>query len=108
MSPTWRRHSSSWIVADKARPRVEASAPLVDANLMLWAHHRQFPLHAAARRWWGRVLSEQALVGIPWPSILAFVRVSTHPRALERPLDVIAAWGIVESWLDRPNVWIPG
>ena len=54
------------------------------------------------------MLSEQALVGIPWPSILAFVHVSTHPRALERPLDVVAAWTIVESWLDRPNVWVPG
>ncbi|HWP62297.1 MAG TPA: TA system VapC family ribonuclease toxin [Candidatus Binatia bacterium] len=81
--------------------------PLVDANLLIWAHHAHFPRHPAARAWWGRLLSETPLVGLPWPSILAFVRVSTHPRALERPLTVGTAWGIVEGWLERPNVWIP-
>jgi toxin-antitoxin system PIN domain toxin len=94
-------------VADEPGPGGSQSAPLVDANLLLWAHHRQFPMHEASRAWWGHVLSEQALVGIPWPSILAFVRISTHPRALERPLDTGAAWTTVETWLDRPNVWIP-
>jgi toxin-antitoxin system PIN domain toxin len=81
--------------------------PLLDANLLLWAHHRHFDRHDPARAWLGRLLSERALVGIPWPSILAFVRISTHPRALERPLDVGRAWSIVEGWLDRSNVWIP-
>ncbi len=81
--------------------------PLVDANLIMWAHHAHFPLHPAARAWWRQLLSEQPLVGLPWSSILAFVRLSTHPRALERPLSIDAAWGIVEGWLDRPNVWIP-
>lgn len=88
-------------------PIVAASAPLVDANLIIWAHHLQFPAHAAARQWWARVVSEQPSVGIPWPSVLAFVRISTHPRALERPLDLARAWRIVEGWLDRPNVWVP-
>ena len=81
--------------------------PLLDANLLLWAHHRHFDRHDLARAWLGRLLSERALVGIPWPSILAFVRISTHPRALEHPLEVGRAWSMVEGWLDRPNVWIP-
>lgn len=84
-----------------------ADAPLVDANLVLWAHHVQFPQHEAARRWWADAMSSVPQVGIPWPTIVAFVRISTHPRALEHPLDVARAWQVVESWLDRPNVWIP-
>jgi toxin-antitoxin system PIN domain toxin len=84
------------------------TSPLVDANLLLYAHHGQFPSHGMARRWWGDTLSHVALVGIPWPTILAFVRISTHPRALERPLAMGTAWATVEEWLDRPNVWIPG
>jgi toxin-antitoxin system PIN domain toxin len=79
----------------------------VDANLILWAHHRGYAQHAVARRWWRDLLSERALVGVPWPSILAFVRISTHPRALERPLELDRAWQLVEGWLDRPNVWTP-
>jgi toxin-antitoxin system PIN domain toxin len=81
--------------------------PLLDANLLIWAHHRGFDRHEEARTWWRRLLSEVDHVGIPWPSILAFVRISTHPDALERPLGIGAAWSIVEGWLDRPNVWIP-
>jgi toxin-antitoxin system PIN domain toxin len=47
-------------------------------------------------------------VGIAWPTILAFLRISSHPRALERPLEMQTAWTIVDGWLTRPNVWVPG
>lgn len=82
-------------------------AVLVDANLVLWAHHRQMPEHDRAREWWRQTLTETPLVGIPWPTILAFVRLSTHPRLLERPVDVRSAWDVVRGWLDRPNVSSP-
>ncbi|HXF98902.1 MAG TPA: TA system VapC family ribonuclease toxin [Gaiellaceae bacterium] len=85
----------------------EPAALLVDANLVLWAHHRRFPAHEAARRWWAATLSDAPFVGIPWPTILAFLRVSTHPRALERPLAIEQAWGVVRGWLERGNVRVP-
>jgi toxin-antitoxin system PIN domain toxin len=94
-------------VAERTRRGAASWLPLVDANLILWAHHRQFADHDRAREWWGSLLSERARVAIPWSTILAFLRISTHPRALERPLDAGGAWRIVEGWLDRPNVWIP-
>lgn len=84
----------------------EASA-LVDANLVLWAHHRQFAQHAAARRWWQRTLSTSPQVGLAWPTIVAFLRISTHPRALQRPVTIELAWSEVKRWLERPNVWVP-
>lgn len=83
------------------------SAILVDANLLLWAHHRQFPYHEPARAWLASTLSTVPAVGIPWPSILAFVRLSTHARALERPLDITEALQVVTGWLDRDNVTTP-
>lgn len=83
------------------------AAALVDANLLLWAHHEAFAQHAAARGWWAQTLTTAPLVGIPWPSALAFVRISTHPRALTVPASVEEAWAVVESWLDRDNVWVP-
>ena len=85
-----------------------ASACLVDANLILWAHHRQFPRHDEAREWWAATLSSAPQVGIPWPTTLAFIRVSTHPRALERPITIQDACDVARSWLDRPNTWVPG
>lgn len=84
-----------------------ADAILIDANLVLWAHHEQFGLHDAARAWLAGALTDVPLVGIPWPTILAFLRVSTHQRALARPLGIEVAWDVVRGWLARPNVRVP-
>lgn len=83
------------------------AASLVDANLLIWAHHVQFRQHERARQWWRNALNSSPQVGIPWSTILAFLRISTHPRALTRPLDIDRAWAEVKRWLSRPNVWIP-
>lgn len=95
--PPWRPSTAN-------AERVEAI--LVDANLVIWAHHEQFALHGPARAWFAATLSTLPIVGIPWPTILAFLRMSTHPRALERPLDIRQAWEAVQGWLARPNVQV--
>ncbi len=92
--------------ADAPAP-VASDAVLIDANLLIWAHHRQFPRHDQAREWLVRVSAHTPIVGIPWPSILAFLRISSHPRALERPITVETAWAVVDGWLERPNVRVP-
>jgi len=46
-------------------------------------------------------------VGLPWPSILSFLRLVTNPRVFERPASVRAAWHQVEEWLDCETAWIP-
>jgi toxin-antitoxin system PIN domain toxin len=89
-----------------AEPR-SGEAILVDANLVMWAHHAQMPDHERARAWWSQALTETPLVGVPWPTILAFIRLSTHPRVLERPITVETAWAVVDGWLDRPNTRCP-
>jgi toxin-antitoxin system PIN domain toxin len=52
-------------------------------------------------------LSGAAAVGLPWPSLLAFVRVKANPRLTERPASVADAWRQVEAWLDSPVAWTP-
>lgn len=84
-----------------------ADAILIDANLVLWAHHEQFSRHDAARVWLADALTGVPLVGIPWPTILAFLRISTHHRALTHPLSIEVAWDVVRGWLARPNVRVP-
>jgi toxin-antitoxin system PIN domain toxin len=88
-------------------PPADAAAIIVDANVLLWAHHRQFSEHPAARAWWASTLSTVPTVGIPWVTVLAFLRISTHPRALERPLGIDDAWSVVQEWLGRSNVRCP-
>jgi toxin-antitoxin system PIN domain toxin len=89
------------------RDEQAADAILVDANLVIWAHHEHFTHHLSARAWWANALTATPLVGIPWPTALAFLRISTHPRALTRPLSLEAAWSVVRGWLERPNVQCP-
>jgi toxin-antitoxin system PIN domain toxin len=88
-------------------PSERPAAILVDANLLIWAHHSGFERHETARSWWAETLSAVPVVGIAWPSSLAFLRISTHPRALTRPLNIERAWAIVEGWLGRANVLCP-
>jgi toxin-antitoxin system PIN domain toxin len=80
---------------------------LVDANLLLFAVHESNPLHSAARSWLTEQLNGARRVGLPWQSLAAFLRVATHPRAFERPLDPTTAWARVTDWLAAGPTWIP-
>jgi toxin-antitoxin system PIN domain toxin len=80
---------------------------LVDANLLLFAVDRRSPFHAAAREWLTEQLNGARRVGLPWLSLAAFVRIATHPRAFERPLDPATAWERVSDWLAAGPVWVP-
>jgi len=77
---------------------------LVDANLLIYAVNRDAPRHAAARRWWERLLSGTTEVGLAWIAILAFLRITTHPRIMERPLAPEAALSYLDGWLAQPYV----
>jgi toxin-antitoxin system PIN domain toxin len=80
---------------------------LVDANLLLFAVDRRSAFHDAAREWLTAQLNGARRVGLPWLSLAAFVRIATHPRAFERPLDPATAWERVTDWLGAGPVWVP-
>ncbi|MBK6335216.1 MAG: type II toxin-antitoxin system VapC family toxin [Betaproteobacteria bacterium] len=80
---------------------------LLDANLLIYSHVRSFPQHAPAKSWLDARLSGGDPVGLPWASLIAFVRIVTNPRVFERPEPMVDAWRQVEAWLDVEAVWIP-
>jgi uncharacterized protein len=80
---------------------------LVDANLLVYAHDTSAPEHAAARPWFERLLNEPERVGLPWPSLLAFVRLVSNPLVVRTPVKPGEAWTRAAEWLARENVWIP-
>lgn len=81
---------------------------LVDANLLLYATDASSPHHAAAQAWLTEQLDGNRRVGLPWQSLGAFLRISTHPRAYDRPLDPAEAWRQVTDWLACEVAWTPG
>lgn len=80
---------------------------LLDANLLLYAVHRGDPRHEAAAQWLTEQLNGPRRVGLPWQSLAAFLRISTHPRAFARPLAPATAWERITDWLSAPVAWIP-
>lgn len=80
---------------------------LVDANLLLYAVDRTSPQHDKASTWLAAVLNGDRRVGLPWQTIGAFLRISTHPRVTTHPLDGTAAWSHVTDWLAADPAWIP-
>ncbi len=81
---------------------------LIDANLLLFAVDASAPSHDRSAAWMEAQLNGERRVGIPWESLTAFVRISTHPRASEHPLKPMQAWSFIEDWLAAPTVWVPG
>lgn len=80
---------------------------LLDANLLLYAKVAEYPQHGAAAAWLEKQINTANRIGLPWPSLLAFLRIVTNPRIYESPLSVDDAWAQVEEWLALSNTWIP-
>lgn len=75
---------------------------LVDANLLIYAINSDSPNHGAARRWLEEILSGSTRVGFAWIVIMAFLRITTRPGILQKPLSPEDALSYVDSWLEQP------
>ena len=80
---------------------------LIDANILIYAHVSSFPQHDVARDWFDRQLNGLARVGLPWPSLLAFLRLVTNPRVFEHSEPIGDAWNQVLAWLACDTTWVP-
>lgn len=80
---------------------------LVDANLLVYANDVAAPKHDKARVWLDERLNGSAKVGLPWASLLAFLRIVTNQRIFPRASTMEAAWAVVRAWLGSEATWIP-
>jgi toxin-antitoxin system PIN domain toxin len=79
---------------------------LPDVNLFLYAYDSRSPRHDLAREWLEQTLSGTETVALSWTVLLAFVRLSTRPAIVERPLSSSEAIDLVQGWLDQPCVTV--
>ena len=80
---------------------------LVDANILLFAVDSASRFHSTAAEWLSIRLNGPSRVGLPWQSLLAFVRIATNPRAADHPFTPDQAWSYVSEWLSADTAWIP-
>ncbi len=68
---------------------------------------RSVAQHRAARVWLDGQLNGPNPVGLPWPSVLAFLRLVTNPRVFEHPETAADAWAQIIAWLGCEPAWVP-
>ncbi len=77
-----------------------------DINILIHAYNSDSPRHALAQEWWERTLTLPRPVGIPWVTMLGFIRIMTHRGILKNPMFPSEAIRRVRSWLESPRVQI--
>ena len=80
---------------------------LVDANILIYAHVSSFAQHSIACDWLDEQLNGPSPVGLPWASMIAFLRLVTNPRVFEHPEPIGDALQQVHAWLACETAWIP-
>jgi toxin-antitoxin system PIN domain toxin len=79
---------------------------LPDVSILVHAYNSGSPHCDAARAWWEETLTLPRPVGLPWATMLGFIRITTHRGILSNPLFPKDAIQRVQSWLAVPGVEI--
>jgi toxin-antitoxin system PIN domain toxin len=79
----------------------------LDANLLLYASDEASPFHERALALLEELAAGPGIVHLFWPTVMAYLRVSTHPSVFERPLPPEEATANVERLLRLPHVQSP-
>ena len=80
---------------------------VVDVNLLIYAVNEDSPDHKKAKSWLEAAVSGTETVAFPWIVLLAFLRLTTRPGLFQKPLNVDAAFDVVDAWLQQPSVTVP-
>ena len=80
----------------------------LDANVLLYASDGASPRHERAREVVEAAAAGPELAYLFWPTIMAYLRIATHPAVFGRPLSARQAHENVEMLLSRPHVRAPG
>jgi uncharacterized protein len=76
---------------------------VLDVNILFYSYSAASPENEKAKACVEKLFSSVELVGLPWQTITAFLRISTNAR-LSGARPAIEAAQEVEGWLSQPNV----
>jgi len=80
----------------------------IDANVLLYASDASSPHHEAALAVVQTLAAGPEIVYLFWPTVMAYLRIATHPSVFARPLAIAEATANVEGLLGRPHVRTAG
>lgn len=79
---------------------------ILDANILIYAYNAEAPQHKLLSSWLEDLLSGEELVGLPWVTIWAFLRVTTNSRIYPSATLASTALDVVKRLLSLPAVVI--
>jgi len=77
---------------------------VVDSNVLVYAANSSSPFHAKCSAWLDEHRRSPVAWYATWPIVYEFLRVTTHPKVLDRPWSLPAAWRFVEVLLGSPGM----
>ena len=77
---------------------------IIDANLLLYAYNADAPQQKASALWLQELLESGEIIGLPWVTMWAFIRISTNSRIWENPRSAGDAFVVIGEWLRQPGV----
>lgn len=80
----------------------------VDANVLLYASDEESPFHPRAVGFLEELARGPALLYLFWPTVLAYLRIATHPSIFRSPLSHEVASANVAGLLALPHVQTAG
>lgn len=80
---------------------------VIDINLLIYASIPAYPQHPEAYQWFLKQLRENPRIGLPWSSLLGFVRLAINPKLHQKPIPIQEALKQISDWLSLENTWVP-
>jgi uncharacterized protein len=77
---------------------------VVDTNVLVYASDEDSPFHAACRGWLETQRVRPGAWYTTWPILYEFLRVTTHPRVMQKPWKISEAWRFVTALLASPGL----
>ncbi len=75
----------------------------IDANILLYASDSSSATHEQAKGFLASLTAENDILCLAWPTLMAYLRISTHPSIFSDPLTPADAWRNIHSLLNLPR-----
>jgi uncharacterized protein len=79
---------------------------ILDSNILLYTYSQTSPFHDAASAWLEQAMERREDLGLPWITILGFVRLAANPKAFGRYATTVQAIGVIEELTEQSNVQV--
>jgi toxin-antitoxin system PIN domain toxin len=75
----------------------------LDVNVLLYASDRSSERHTAAREFLESCAAQPDVLCLTWPTLMAYLRIATHPSVFAAPLTPDEAWDNVGALVALPQ-----